>query len=288
MRMDEYYRASGDWNVTAADYNHDERIRFEKGSRIVRDLTAGRMPPVTVLDAACGSGLLGDYLAGDRFRLWGLELSPQLVAEAAQRFERIVRHDLDEPWPLEDESVDVVFAGAVLEHIFDYHAFINEANRVLKPGGLFHVQVPNLGCWREVRRLLLRKLPHWLKDMQHVHGWTLSWLSKLLDAHGFEIADRECDRLVLPLIRKLRCRPLERLFAGWGSVLLVTGRKLTRRVVVDRFLAAVYPHHRKLGVRWIEVLEEHRHFEPATPSRAGRRAAAFDPPALQELHGSRP
>jgi SAM-dependent methyltransferase len=253
MKMDEYYAAADDWNADADDYNPDERIRFEKGSRIIRELTANQPGTITVLDAACGSGLLGEYLCDERFELHGLELSDELVAAARGRFRSVQRHDLDRPWPVDDGGVDVVFAGAVLEHIFDYHAFINEANRVLKPGGLFHVQVPNLGCWREIRRLLLRKQPHWMKDIQHVHAWTLSWLTAIFRDHGFEVVDSECDRLVPPLWRNLRCRPLERLLASWGSVLLVTGRKTSRKVVVDRFLSAKFPRHTVRSSRWIEV-----------------------------------
>lgn len=46
--------------------------------------------------------------------------------------------------PLREESVDVVFATGLLEHVEDDRAVIAEMARVLRPGGLAHVELPFL------------------------------------------------------------------------------------------------------------------------------------------------
>lgn len=54
-------------------------------------------------------------------------------------------HDITEPYPLPDDCVDSYQAEDVLEHI-EYHEMIpvlNEIHRILKPGALFRISVPD-------------------------------------------------------------------------------------------------------------------------------------------------
>jgi ubiquinone/menaquinone biosynthesis C-methylase UbiE len=46
-------------------------------------------------------------------------------------------------FPLEDESVDAVIADWVFEHIENPSDFVNEVNRVLKPGGYLFARTPH-------------------------------------------------------------------------------------------------------------------------------------------------
>lgn len=52
--------------------------------------------------------------------------------------------DLEEPFPVEDSSYDVVLCINVLEHIYDYRNVLSECHRILKPGGQLIVAVPFL------------------------------------------------------------------------------------------------------------------------------------------------
>lgn len=51
--------------------------------------------------------------------------------------------DLNKPWPFEDNSVGVLRAYHVLEHLQDTIHFFNEAFRVLAPGGFLLIEVPS-------------------------------------------------------------------------------------------------------------------------------------------------
>jgi SAM-dependent methyltransferase len=46
-------------------------------------------------------------------------------------------------WPIQDSSVDVMFADNVMEHLEDPDSFIAEARRVLKDGGHLCLRTPN-------------------------------------------------------------------------------------------------------------------------------------------------
>ncbi|QRV90563.1 methyltransferase domain protein [Ceratobasidium sp. AG-Ba] len=56
-------------------------------------------------------------------------------------------YDFAEGLRLEDESQDVVFVNLVLELVKDYRALLREVYRVLRPGGLIHVNDYNPGLW---------------------------------------------------------------------------------------------------------------------------------------------
>ena len=51
--------------------------------------------------------------------------------------------DLEKRWPWEDSSIDFINAVDIVEHLKDKIHLMNEAWRVLKPGGQFKVTVPH-------------------------------------------------------------------------------------------------------------------------------------------------
>jgi predicted SAM-dependent methyltransferase len=69
----------------------------------------------------------------------------------------VIQHDLSHGIPLPDASCDAVYHSAVFEHIrrADAPTFLQECHRVLKPGGVIRVGVPNL---ERLCRLYLEKL----------------------------------------------------------------------------------------------------------------------------------
>jgi SAM-dependent methyltransferase len=83
--------------------------------------------------------------------------------------------DIQERFPLEDESFDNVLSMNVLEHIFNFNNVYSEVYRVLKSGGRFVSTIPY---------------------MHHIHGspddyfrYTRSTLEKLATIHNFEIEE---------------------------------------------------------------------------------------------------
>jgi ubiquinone/menaquinone biosynthesis C-methylase UbiE len=57
---------------------------------------------------------------------------------------------LSGPWPWPDSSIEEIRAYDIIEHLPDKIHTMNEAWRVLKPGGLFDIEVPTTdgaGAW---------------------------------------------------------------------------------------------------------------------------------------------
>ena len=56
-----------------------------------------------------------------------------------------VVHDLNDRWPFNDSMFIHVSAVHVVEHLNDLLHFMNEAHRVLKPGGSLYIETPLAG-----------------------------------------------------------------------------------------------------------------------------------------------
>jgi predicted SAM-dependent methyltransferase len=69
----------------------------------------------------------------------------------------VIAHDLSKGIPLADQSCEVVYHSHVLEHLrrADVNPFLKECFRVLKPGGILRVAVPDL---EQICALYLEKL----------------------------------------------------------------------------------------------------------------------------------
>lgn len=61
----------------------------------------------------------------------------------------ILIHDLTKPLPFKNNSVDCIYSSHTLEHLYfdDAKKLLNECFRVLKPGGLIRVVVPDLKAY---------------------------------------------------------------------------------------------------------------------------------------------
>jgi ubiquinone/menaquinone biosynthesis C-methylase UbiE len=109
----------------------------------MRLLKARRRP--IVLDVGCSSGFLVEDLtrALPESNVIGADYLPELVLKGAQRCPNnpFLQFDLRD-CPLPDSCLDGITALNVLEHIDDDDKALIEIHRVLKRGGLAHIEVP--------------------------------------------------------------------------------------------------------------------------------------------------
>ena len=234
-------------------YRADELIRIHRAAELLHD-HAGELSLTRryeLLDLGCGIGPLRPYLPQESFCIRGVEVCREAALIAARNYDSCEAADVEQSLPFPSESFDGAHAGAILEHVIDWHAPLNHINRVLRPGGFLVVSVPNLRYWKEIRRLLRNRQPHWLKDMEHLHGYTPAFLQEMVRIHGFEVAGMEADRVNLPLLPDFRW--VRTFFAGIGSVLILWSRKRRSVRVENRALANQFPEHKSVGLRSIEV-----------------------------------
>ncbi len=92
-----------------------------------------------VLDVGCGTGVYVPYYrARGAGRVVGVDLSPEMLAQARARFpDTAFCQGRAEALPFPAMTFDVVFANHVLFFVEDIPQALREARRVLRPGGWF-------------------------------------------------------------------------------------------------------------------------------------------------------
>jgi 2-polyprenyl-6-hydroxyphenyl methylase/3-demethylubiquinone-9 3-methyltransferase len=97
---------------------------------------------LTALDVGCGGGIMAEEVAALGFRVTGVDPSAESIATARSHAARtgLAIDYLEAPGerlPFAAASFDLVYCCDVLEHVRDRQQVINEAARVLKPGGAY-------------------------------------------------------------------------------------------------------------------------------------------------------
>ncbi|MEM6665733.1 MAG: metalloregulator ArsR/SmtB family transcription factor [Pseudomonadota bacterium] len=136
QRAREYFASHArDWNLIRSLHVEEEAVE----SAIV-DLLDGRHFP-TAVDLGTGTGRMLELVAGQADVAIGVDLSHEMLAVARSALEQAglahcrVRHGDISSVPLETDSADLVLVHQVLHFLSDPTVAINEAARVLAPGG---------------------------------------------------------------------------------------------------------------------------------------------------------
>lgn len=97
-----------------------------------------------VLDLGCGYGeFINQIRCGEKF---GMDLNPDLPKRISPEVKPLVQ-DCSMPWPLPENSLDVVFTSNFFEHLPDKATLgrtLDEARRCLKSGGYLIAMGPNI------------------------------------------------------------------------------------------------------------------------------------------------
>jgi ubiquinone/menaquinone biosynthesis C-methylase UbiE len=101
-------------------------------------LAAELRPGLRVLDAGCGTGELGRWIAEQEphARLTLLDAAPAMLERAAQRTHARMVHGSLAALPFPDATFDIVTCTWALETVDDPQQALAELDRVLVPGGL--------------------------------------------------------------------------------------------------------------------------------------------------------
>ena len=130
------------YDAWASDYDRElAEWGYEAPSRAARFLAKNSDDPATarVLDCGCGTGMTGVALrdAGFGGPLVGFDMSKASLDVARQKniYADLQPVDLNEPLPLETDSLDGVLCVGVLTYVKEA-PLLREWMRVLRPGGV--------------------------------------------------------------------------------------------------------------------------------------------------------
>jgi SAM-dependent methyltransferase len=158
-----------------------QRILYRSRAAEVERVAGGG--PGRVLDIGCGRGHLLDAFRRRGWRVQGTELTEHSASFPRQVLGLPVHVGPGDALPFESGSFDAVVMWHVLEHWPDPRVAITEAHRLLRPGGVFMVGVPNFGSLEA--RLTGAGWFH-LDVPRHLCHLTPASLVQILSGAGFE------------------------------------------------------------------------------------------------------
>jgi SAM-dependent methyltransferase len=120
-----------------------QRLLYARRARAVERLVGGRTG--RVLDVGCGPGFLLDAFRRRGWEPQGTELTEGAAAHARRVLGIPVHVGPLESWPWPESSFDAVAMWHVLEHWPDPRVALDRAARLLRPGGVLLVGVPDFG-----------------------------------------------------------------------------------------------------------------------------------------------
>lgn len=140
-----------------------------------------------VLDVGCGTGATLEAIvsAHPGVRVWGIDLSPEMIAIARRRMGEAARLEVAdaEHLPLPDATVDLVVCVDSLHHYPEPGASLAEMHHVTRPGGGLVIGEWRLATpWRQLMNRLLPRMPE-----GDVRIYTGRELTDLAEAAGYRV-----------------------------------------------------------------------------------------------------
>ena len=203
------------FDALALEYvrERERQFSFRSQKRLVIDLLAGAKG--RLLEVGCGPAVMTPELVSMGFEVLGIDVSKEMLRRARQR---MAGHPLDkrcqfafgdiERLKLAAGSFDAVLCMGVLEYLPRYGAALTEINRVLAPGGIAVLTVPNRASAYHLTRsawLAARSLGRRLRGRSHrlgvAHNRCVPWkLDRELAAAGLaKLECRACNFIFFPL-----------------------------------------------------------------------------------------
>lgn len=99
-------------------------------------------PKAAVLDVGGGNGQFLEFLGIRNATV--LDISSSGLQQAKKRGYRIVKADVQKPYPIADNTFDMVLCFETIEHIDEPVAMLTNIKKCLKDGGTLVLGVPNL------------------------------------------------------------------------------------------------------------------------------------------------
>lgn len=185
-----------------------------------------------VLDVGCGDGFMMEKIQAQENQVEGVEVSTPAIKKARQKGLKIYDVSLSyRDWAKTiHKKFDIVWAGEIIEHIFDTDLFLENIKQVLVKKGELIISTPNVASLG--RRLLLlfggnpvlettaRKY-----DAGHIRYFTFDTLRKLTEEHGFKVVSMQSSVVNMSLTGRFYSKLFADLFPKLGNTIIVKAVK---------------------------------------------------------------
>ncbi len=162
-----------------------ERFGTERVDLMERQLEVDRSPtPVRYLDVGCSTGFVVEAAHQRGWAATGVDLNPSAIAFGRGRGLDLHVAALEDV-PFEPGSFDAVSLFDVLEHLTTPIDVVRQCSRLLRPGGILFLYVPN---WDSASRMLMDGNAHFIWPTHHLNYYTPPTIQDFLARCGLDVA----------------------------------------------------------------------------------------------------
>ncbi len=179
--------------VCADTHLHDQI--FDLVTRILPSSRTGGPGPRLVADLGCGQGALAQRLSDQGYRVIAVDIEEHGFQASGAEFYPLNLDDAASRTTFADRwanQVDLVLAVEIIEHLRSPWNFLAFCHRLAQPKGHLIVTTPNVASWWSRLWFFIRGEPwgfgpeSWY-DPGHIHAFTHTELSHMLEECGFEV-----------------------------------------------------------------------------------------------------
>lgn len=165
---------------TKKRYHRMKSLVENSGDKIILDIGAGQIPISR-----------------------GIKSKKTIILDGIKKYKPDICCNINKGIPLKDNSIDIVLAGEIIEHLFSPFKFIREIHRILKKGGVLILSTPNTCSFINRIKMLLGDLPAYCAEPlddesfeRHIADFNLPVLIKILEGSGFKIAKKTSNGVI--------------------------------------------------------------------------------------------
>lgn len=185
-----------------------------------------------VLDVGCYDGTYSHIFLKQKNEVHGLDIHPETVKLAIQNGILSKVGNAEEKLPFLDSEFDAIYAGEIIEHLYETDLFVSELHRILKKNGILVISTPNVVSLPRRFFHLFGKAPFFeasnsyannAKAVGHIRFFDKKLLKSFVESKGFKMTEFTSDYVNLPL--KIKSQKFARLIPTFGRSLIMAFEK---------------------------------------------------------------
>lgn len=170
------------------DYSYMiQEIDSKKDKKDIKDIIKNRQGIGKLLDVGCGSGLFLLAAKKNGFKVYGVDLSKEMVKYGRNKF-NLNLSNRDFLKLCTDKKFDIITMRHFLEHTTNPNKYLEKANKLLKKNGLLFIELPNINSFPAK---ICGESWQWMTPPAHLFFFSPKTIKKLLEKEGFKVIKSE-------------------------------------------------------------------------------------------------